>query len=170
VRVQYTPTVEDVFRLKQALAGRLRRHPAILSLAIGSVLLVCGGTAMAATGSASWSVLAFGGVALGAVTWVAVRKAGVTREQVEKDFAALAWMHHPYVAEIDDEGLSYEHGPYRARLRWTRLARCVETDHHLVLMEKPGAAAMAYGLAKRELDKADGTEVWKAVIARHIRH
>jgi hypothetical protein len=168
MRIEYTTTPDDVFHLKRFLHGRVRRHPAILSLAAGSILLTLGGTIMAATGSWAWSALAFGGVALGAATWAAVHKSAAARDRVERDYAALAWLRQPYRLELDDAGLSYAHGPFSARLSWSAFARLAETDHHLVLMEHSGPAAMAYGLPKRELDRHGGAAAWKEFIRRHL--
>ena len=168
MKVEYITTADDVFHLKRFLHARVRRHPGVLSLAAGSVLLVVGGTMMAATGPWYWSLIAFGGVALGAVTWSAVRKTCPTRQQVERDYASLAWLRDPYRVEIDDAGVSYAHGPYAARLQWSAFAGLAETDHHLILLEHPSAAAMAYGLSKRELEKAGGVAAWKDLIRRHV--
>ena len=168
MKVEYTATIDDVFHLKCALQRRVRRHPAMLCLAAGSVLMIAGGTLMAATGSWAWTAIPFGGVALGAATWAAVRRLTPTREQVEREYAARALLRQPYRAEVDDDGVIYAHGPYAARLSWSAFDRLVETDHHLILMEKPGPAALAYGLAKRELERSGGVAAWKALIRKHV--
>jgi hypothetical protein len=169
MKVEYTPTVDDVVRIREVLQSRLRRHPAILILTFSALAFAVGAAVMAAHGVAVWWPLAAFGLALAAIPVAAVRKRPVSRARVEQEFAARSWMRMTYRLEADDAGVTYEHGPYRARAAWPAFKELVETDEHLVLMEKRGPASLAYGLAKRELESAGGVYAWRAHLAAHIK-
>jgi len=169
MKVEYTPTVDDVVRLREALQSRLRRHPALLALTVAALAFSAGATVMATHGVATWWPLAGLGLALAAIPVAAARKKPVSRARVEHEFAARAWMRMTYRLEVDDAGVTYEHGPYRARSAWPAFRELVETDDHLVLMEKRGPASLAYGLAKRELAAAGGVNAWRTHLATHVQ-
>jgi uncharacterized protein (DUF58 family) len=169
MKVQYTPTIDDVVSLRRVLQSRLRRHPALFALGIGGSAFTVGAAIMAANGAPIWWPFAVLGLALAMVPLAVARKWKVSRARVEKEYAARAWMRMTYRVEVDDAGLTYEHGPYRARSAWPQFKELVETDDHLVLMEKRGPASLAYGLAKRELANAGGVEAWRAHLSTHVK-
>ena len=169
MKVEYTPTVDDVLALKRTLQASVRRHPALIFLAGGPVAVAVGAALMAVAGHPIWWSLTLFGLALSGLTLAASRRNGVTRAQVERDFAALAWLRTTYRVEADETGLRYEHGPYRATANWGAFRELRETDHHFVLMEKRAPGALAYGLAKRELERSGGVATWRAHLSAHIR-
>ena len=169
IKVEYTPTLDDVLALKRSIQSSVRRHPALLLLTCGPLGLAVGGAMMAAAGHPLWWSLVIFGLAVAGLTLAAWRKTGVTRAQVERDFAALAWLRTTYRIEADEAGLRYEHGPYRARAAWGAFRELLETDHHFVLMEKRAPGALAYGLAKRELEQSGGVAEWRAHLSTHLR-
>ena len=169
MKVQYTPTVDDVVGLRRVLQSRLRRHPALFALAIGGGAFTAGAVVMAANGAPIWWPISILGLALAMIPVAVVRQWKVSRVRVEQEYAARAWMRMTYRVEVDDAGVTYEHGPYRARTAWPAFKELVETDDHLVLMEKRGPASLAYGLAKRELAAAGGVNAWRTHLATHIK-
>ena len=168
MKVEYTPTIDDVFRLKRALHRHGRRHPLLYTMLAGGVTVAVGGAMMASIGSAAWWALAFAGAVFAAVAWAASMVNAPTLSQIEKEFAARAWMRDPFRVEIDAEGLRYEHGPYRSRAAWPAFTHLLETDHHLILTERRGPGALAYGLAKRELAKYGGVASWRDHLSAQI--
>jgi hypothetical protein len=168
VKVEYTPTVEDVFQLKAALARPLRRHPLLWVFIVGPLLVAAGGAVMAATGAWLWWSLTVLGVGVAGATFVALRKTAFTRQQVEREYAQRAWLHTPFRLELSEKGIVYGHGPFRSECAWQAFAGLLETDHHLILLEKNGPAALAYGMAKRELDRCGGTDAWRRFIKERL--
>lgn len=169
MRVEYTPTVEDVYRLKRALYRRARRQPLVAVMALGMTLVAVGGAIMATAGSPVWlSVTALGLTGL-AVLALAMKKLTVRREQVEKEYAGRSWVRRAFGVEVDENGLTYAHGPFHSRVGWAAFETVVETDHHLILLEKPGPGALAYGLSKRALDAGEGVPAWRDFLTRHLR-
>jgi hypothetical protein len=169
VKVEYIPTLDDVYHLKLALGRRLRRHPLLWVFVLGPVVIAAGAATMAVTGAWLWWGLALFAAGLCGLTWAALRKTGVTRRQVARDYAKRAWLRTPLRIELTDDGVVYEHGPYRSWTKWSAFARLRETDSHLILLEKNGPAALAYGLAKRELERTEGIAVWREFIAAQFR-
>jgi hypothetical protein len=169
VKIEYTPTIDDVYRLKLALGRPLRRHPLLWVFVLSPIVVAAGATLMAVTGAWLWWGLALFSLGLSGLTWAALRKVAITRRQVEQEYARRAWLQTPYRLELTDEGVSYEHGPFRARSAWSAFSRLQETDSHLVLMEKNGPAALAYGIAKREIDRGEGVSIWREFITAQLR-
>jgi hypothetical protein len=170
MKVVYQPTVEDVFRLKQALHRRAARHPLLWTVFVGGCLILVGGATMASIGSAGWWLLALPGAAFAATAYAATRINAPTLAKVERDYAARAWVREPFRVEVDSEGLRYEHGPYSARAAWSAFSNLVETDHHLILCQRRSPGALAYGLAKRELERTPGgTAAWEQFISNALR-
>jgi len=169
VRIEYTPTLDDVYQLKLALGQPLRRHPLLWVLVLGPVIVAVGATMMALTGAWLWWGLTLFATGLSGLTWAALRKTQVTRGQVEREYARRAWLQTPFRIELTDEGVLYEHGPYRSWSKWSAFAKLQESDSHLILLEKKGPAALAYGLAKRELEKHEGCAVWREFVAANLR-
>ena len=169
MKVEYTPTVDDVLALKRTLQASVRRHPALYSLAGGPVAVAIGAALMALAGHPLWWSLTLFGLALSGLTLAAWRKNGITRAQVEREFDTLAWLRTTYRVEADETGLRYEHGPYRARAAWETFREVLETDDHFVLMERRAPGALAYGLAKRELAKSGGVATWRDHLSAHVR-
>ena len=130
-------------------------------LVLGPVVVAAGATMMSVTGAWLWWGLTLFATGLSALTWAALRKTQVTRGQVERAYAQRAWLQTPFRIELTDEGVLHEHGPYRSRSKWSAFARLQETDSHLILLEKNGPAALAYGLAKRELERCGGVDAWR---------
>jgi hypothetical protein len=169
MKIEYTPTIDDVYHLKLALGRPLRRHPMLWVFVLGPVVIAAGATTMALTGAWLWWGLALFATGLSGMTWAALRKTRVTRGQVEREYGQRAWLQTPFRIELTDEGLLYEHGPYRSRSKWSAFARLQETDSHLILLEKNGPAALAYGLAKRELERREGVPIWSEFIRSQLR-
>jgi hypothetical protein len=169
VKVEYTPTLDDVYRLKLALAQPLRRRPLLWAFVLAPVVVAAGATLMAVAGAWLWWGLTLVSLGLSGLTWAALRRITVTRKQVEQEYARRAWLATAFRLEADDDGIVYEHGPFRARTAWSAFARLRETDSHLILMERPGPAALAYGLAKRELDRGEGVSVWREYLTAQLR-
>jgi hypothetical protein len=168
--VEYRPTLEDVFRLKQALHRRVTRHPLLWTVFAGGCLIFIGGAMMASIGSAGWWLLALPGAAFAATAYAATRVNAPTLAKVEQEYAARAWVREPFRVEADADGLRYEHGPYRARAAWPAFSRVIETDHHLILCQRRSPGALAYGLAKRELERTPGGVVgWRRFIDDAVR-
>jgi len=93
-----------------------------------------------------------------------------TRVKVEKEYAAHAWLRDPFRVEVDADGLRYEHGPYLARIAWPALSNLLETDHHLILCQRRSPGALAFGLAKRELDRTPGgVDAWRELMTTSLR-
>jgi hypothetical protein len=169
MKIEYTPTLDDVYQLKSALGQPLRRHPLLWVLVLGPMVVAAGATMMALTGAWLWWGLTLFATGLSGLTWAALRKTQVTPGQVEREYARRAWLQTPFRIELTDEGLLYEHGPYRSKSKWSAFARLQETDSHLILLEKNGPAALAYGLAKRELERGEGVAVWSEFIRSQLR-
>jgi hypothetical protein len=124
---------------------------------------------MAAAGSALWAGVILFGVMVAAAMWLAYAKIAPTPASVEKEFAGRAWLDSALRVEADDAGVLYEHGPFRARLGWQALAGVFETDHALLLTEKPAPGAMVYGLSKRELNRTPGgAAAWRHFLSERI--
>ena len=170
MRISYQPTLEDVLQLQEALHRRARRHPLLWMVLLGGVAIAAGGAMMASVASAAWWMLALAGAAFAATAWAAARLNAPTRAKVERDYAARAWLREPFTVEVDGDGVRYEHGPYRARAAWPAFTKLLETDHHLILLERRAPGALAYGLAKRELDKTPGgTAAWRQFLRSSLR-
>ena len=167
---EYQPTVEDVFRLKQALHRRVTRSPLLWTVFLGGCLIFAGGAMMAAIGSAAWWLLALLGAAFAATAYAATRINAPTRVKVEKEYAARAWLRDSFRVELGADGLRYEHGPYRARVAWPAFSKLLETDHHLILCQQRSPGALAFGLAKRELGRSPGgVAAWRELIRTSLR-
>lgn len=170
MKVEFVPYVDDIFRLRRSVQRR-HQHGPLVALFVGTPLVVAAGAVtMALTGPPLWWTAAAVAAALSCMTLVGVRNLSITREQVEKEFVARPWMREPFRLEADEAGITYEHGPYRARAAWEAFAGLRETDDHLVLEEKRGPAALMYGLPKRELDQAGGSAVWRTFLSTHIEN
>ena len=168
--IEYRPTLEDVFRLKQALHRRASANAMLRTVLAGGCAVFAGGAMMASIGSAAWWLLALAGAAFTATAWAATRIHMPTLARVERDYSARAWLRDPFRVEVGAEGLRYEHGPYRSRAAWPAFAKVIETDHHLILLERRAPGGLAYGLAKRELDKTPGgTAAWRDFLASALR-
>jgi hypothetical protein len=170
MKVVYQPTVEDVLLLKQALHRRVARHPLLWTVFVGGCLIFVGGAMMASIGSAGWWLLALPGVAFAATAYAATRLHAPSLAKVEREYAARAWVREPSCVEVDAEGLRYEHGPYSARAAWSAFSKLVETDHHLILCQRRSPGALAYGLAKRELEQTPGgVAAWKEFLTSSLK-
>jgi hypothetical protein len=168
--VEYQPTVEDVFRLKQALHRRATRNPLVWTVFLGGCLMFAGGGMMASIGSAAWWLLALPGASFAATAYAATRINAPTRGKVEQEYAARAWLRDSFRVEAGADGLRYEHGPYSARIAWPAFSRLLETDHHLILCQRRSPGALAFGLAKRELDRTPGgVKGWREFINTSLR-
>ena len=168
--VSYEPTVDDVLHLQRALHRRARRHPLLWTVLLGGVVMAAGGAMMASVASAAWWMLALAGAAFSATAWLATCLNPPTRARVERDYAARAWLRDAFTVEVDGDGLRYAHGPYRARAGWPAFTKLIETDHHLILLERRAPGALAYGLAKRELDRTPGgTAAWRTFLKTRLR-
>ena len=95
MKVEYTPTIDDVYHLKLALGQPLRRHPLLWVLVLGPVVVAAGATTMAVTGAWLWWGLTLFSLGLSGLTWAGLRKARVTRKQVEREYARRAWLRTP---------------------------------------------------------------------------
>jgi hypothetical protein len=167
--VEYVPTPEDRLELRRFLHRRLLRHPLVMMFVAGVLCLTAGGAMMASAGSALWSGVMLFGVMLSAAMWIAYAKIAPTPASVEKEFSSRAWLDSPFRIEADDAGVVYEHGPFRARLSWQAFGRLVETEHALMLTERPSPGAMVYGLSKRELNRTPGgAGAWRDFITARI--
>jgi hypothetical protein len=169
MKVEYVPTIDDVYALKLALGRPLRRHPLLWVFVLAPVVIAAGATLMAVTGAWLWWGLTLFCLSLSGLTSAALRRTATTRRQVEREYAQRAWLQTPYRVELTEDGLSYEHGPFRSRTAWSNFTGLTETDTHLILLEKNGPAALAYGLAKRELEKSGGAAAWRERINTQIR-
>ena len=169
MKVEYVPTLDDVYRLKLALGRPLRRHPLLWVFVLGPAIVAAGAALMAVSGAWLWWGLTLFCLGLTGLTWAALRKTATTRQQVEREYGQRAWLQTPFHLELTEQGVSYRHGPFQSRSAWAAFARLQETDSHLILMEKGGPAALAYGLAKRELEKAGGVVAWREFIAAQLR-
>jgi uncharacterized protein (DUF58 family) len=169
VKIEYTPTLDDVYDLKLALGRRLGRQPLLWVFVLAPLVIAAGATLMAVTGAWLWWGLALFATGLSGLTWAALRKIRVTRPQVEREYARRAWLRTPFRLEVTAEGVLYEHGPFRSRSAWGAFKGIAETESHLILLEKNGPAALAYGLAKRELERTETTRVWREYITAHMR-
>jgi hypothetical protein len=168
--IEYNPTAEDAYHLKLALHRAAFRHPLLRTMLAGGAAMAVGGAMMASIGSPAWWTLALAGTVLGLTAWLATRITAPTQAKVEREFRGVAWLREPFRVEVDDAALRYEHGPYRSRAGWQACAALLETDHHLIVTEKRGPGALAYGLAKRELDRTPGgTAAWREFLAQQIR-
>ena len=168
--IRYQPTADDVLHLRQALHRRARRHPLLWMVLLGGVSLAAGGGMMASIASPAWWILALAGVAFAGTAWLAARAGAPARAKVERDYAARAWLRDSFTVEVDGDGLRYVHGPYRSRAAWPAFAKLIETDHHLILLERRAPGALAYGLAKRELDQTPGgTAAWRRFLTSRLR-
>lgn len=168
--IEYPPTLDDVFRVKQALHRRAARHPLRWTILLGGVAIAAGGVMMASVASAFWWLPAFAGVAFAATAWLAARINAPTFAKVEQEYAARAWLREPFRVEVDSEGLRHEHGPYRSKAAWAAFTGLLETDYHLILLERPAPGALAYGLSKRALDQSPGgTAAWREFLTSNLR-
>ena len=168
--LNYHPTLEDVFRLKQALYRRAARHPLRWTILCGGGAIALGGSMMASTASPVWWLVAAGGAAFAAAAWAAARINRPVFANVEQEYAARAWLREPFRVEVSADGLRYEHGPFRSKADWSAFAGMAETADHLVLLERPAPGALAYGLSKRELDKTPGgAAAWREFLTAHLR-
>ena len=163
--IEYVPTLDDVFRLKQALHRRAVANPLRWSILLGGAGIALGGAMMAVTASHVWWALALGGTAFAAAAWAAGRMNRPTFARVSDEYAARAWLRDPFRVEVDVGGLRYEHGPYRSQVNWSNFTGLLETEHHLILLERRAPGALAYGLAKRELENAPGgAAAWRSFL------
>jgi uncharacterized protein (DUF58 family) len=169
VKIEYTPTLDDVYRVKLALGQPLRRHPLLWVFVLAPVVIAAGATLMAVTGAWLWWGLTLFSLGLSGLTWAALRKIKVTRQQVEREYAGRAWLRTPFRLELTEAGVEYEHGPYRSRSAWSAFKGIAETDSHLILLEKNGPAALAYGISKAEIGRGDGVSVWREFITAQLR-
>ena len=169
MKVEYVPTIDDVYRLKVALGRPLRRQPLLWVFVLGPAVVAAGAALMAVTGAWLWWGLALLGAGLSGLTWAALWNVPTTLEQVRREYAQRAWLRTPYRLELSDQGVSYQHGPYRSRAGWSAFAGVAETDSHFILLEKGGPTALAYGVAKRELEKAEGVAAWRDFISSRVR-
>lgn len=168
--LEYQPTIDDVLRLKRALHSRARRHPLFWMIFIGGCTLAIGGAMMASVASPAWWLLTFAGGAFAAAAWVATLFNAPTPVRVEEEYATSAWLREPFRVEIDADGLHYQHGPYRSRAAWSAFTKLIETDHHLILLERRAPGALAYGLPKRELDQPPGgAATWREFLTSKLR-
>ena len=168
--LDYRPTPDDVFRLKQALFRRAAGHPLRWTILAGGVAVALGGSMMACTASAVWWLLAAAGAAFAAAAWAAARINRPALAKVEREYAARAWLRDPFRLEARPDGIRYEHGPFRSEAAWSCFAGLLETDHHLILVERPAPGALAYGLSRRELDKTPGgAAAWREFLAAQLR-
>ena len=168
--VEYNPTPDDVYHLKLALHRAAFRHPLLRTMLAGGAAMAVGGAMMASVGSSAWWTLSLAGTAFGLTAWLATRITAPTPAKVERDYRGVAWMRESFRVEVDEAALRYEHGPYRSRADWPAFATLLETDHHLIVTEKRGPGALAYGLAKRELDRTPGgTAAWRDFLAHQVR-
>ena len=168
--IEYVPALDDVFRLKQALHRRAAAHPLRWTILFGGAAVAAGGAMMAFTASPVWWALTFAGVAFASAAWAAARVNRPTLARVHDEYAARAWVREPFRVEVDSDGLRYEHGPYRSTVAWSAFTSVVETDHHLILLERRAPGALAYGLSKRELDRAPGgMAAWRDFLTSTLR-
>jgi hypothetical protein len=169
MKIEYRPTLDDVFRLKLALHRRAAGHPLRWTILAGGVSIAAGGAMMASIASPVWWALTFAGALFASAAWAAGRINHPTPARVEQEFAARAWLREPFRIQVDDEGIHYEHGPFRSRAAWTVFTGLLETDHHLILLERPAPGALAYGLSKRELDRTPGgAAAWRTRFAARL--
>ena len=168
--IEYLPTLEDVFRLKQALYRRAAGHPLLWTILLGGACIALGGALMALTASAVWWLLCFAAAAFAATAWLATRINAPTLADVEQEYAARAWLREPFRVEVTPDGLRYEHGPFRSTAAWPIFTGLLETEHHLILTERRAPGALAYGLSKRELDQTPGgTTAWREFLNENLR-
>lgn len=168
MKIEYTPTAEDVYQLKRAIYRRARRQPAVIVMVAGIVMVSAGGLTMGIAGSPIWLLFALAGLAAAGAVALGMRKLTVSRARVEREYARRSWVRGPYSVELTDAGVTYAHGPFRARTAWPAFKSLVETDHHLVLLEHPGPAALVYGLSKRELERSARVAAWREFLRSHV--
>jgi hypothetical protein len=167
MKLEYLPTADDVFSLRRALHARRFRHPLMVMVFAGAACTATGGAMMAATGSLVWITLPLAAFVGAGALWASCRRLDPARPPDERE--SSPWLRSPYRVEVDADGLRYDRGPFHAVVRWAAFDRLVETPDQLVLLERRGPGAMAYGLAKRELDRAGGTASWRDFIAGQLR-
>jgi hypothetical protein len=169
MKLEYVPTADDVFALHVALHARHSRHPLVRMCVAGALCVAAGGAMMAVIGSPMWSVLPLAALVGVGTLWATFRKVAPVRARVEHDIALSAWGRIPYRLDVDADGVRYERGPFRSRAAWSAFERLLETDDLLILLERRGPGALAYGLAKRELDRAGGSAAWRGFIAGQLK-
>lgn len=170
LKVEYSPTPADGLEVRRCMHRRALRYPPLVIVFGGCAALVSGGLTMASIGSGVWLALVFFGLLLPALLLLAWRQAAPTLAKVEQDFAIRPWLSAPYRIEADAEGLRYEHGPFTSRVAWSAFAQAIESPEALVLLERPAAGALVYGLSKRELERTPGgVSAWREHLSRGIR-
>lgn len=170
MKVEYVPTAEDHLELRRLMHARLMRHPALLMVLTGCVLLTLGGALMAGVGSSLWAGLSIAGFMFAGTLWYSFNRLAPTPAKVEEEFGARAWLNSAFRIEADATGVTYDHGPFHARLAWRAFASVAETKNALMLLETPSPGALVYGLAKRELEKTSGgAAAWRQFLRHSIR-
>jgi hypothetical protein len=167
MKLEYVPTADDLLSLRRALHARRFRHPLMVMVFGGTFCIAAGGTMMAATGSLVWVALPLAALAGAGALWLSVRRLAPARPPVGQE--SNAWLRSRYCVEVDADGLRYERGPFRAHAAWSAFDRLVETPDQLILLERRGPGAMAYGLVQRELDRAGGGGAWRDCLAGPLR-
>jgi hypothetical protein len=168
--VEYAPTPADALEVRRFMHGRALRHPPLVMVLAGCAAIAAGGAMMGAIGSNIWLALAFFGLALPAMLLLAWVKIAPTAAKLEQEFERRPWLGAPYRIRADEEGVRYEHGPFRATLKWAAFSSVVESEHALVLLEHPSPGALVYGLSKRELERTPGgATAWRELLVRRIR-
>jgi hypothetical protein len=168
--VDYVPTHEDILHGRRFLFRRTALfHPTVLMFNAGSLLFVAGAVMMGTIGSSLWLTAACFGflfiIMLASGFW----KLAPTRKKVEEEIAARAWLRTPAHVQLTDDAMVYDHGPLHARLTWPAVARVVETNHALLVMEKAAPGAFFYCLPKRELDKTPaGSRGWRDYLTSRL--
>lgn len=153
--VEYVPTAEDAAALRRAVVARQWRHPLIVMVFAGAGCIGVGGGMMAAAGSPVWVALPLAALIGATGLWLGFRKLA------RQNPPALPFNDTPYRIAIAADGLTYTRGPFRARAAWAVFDRLIETPEYLILMERRAPGALAYGLAKRELERAGGVGAWR---------
>lgn len=168
MKVEYVPTLADALDVRRALFARQVRHPLVLVVFAGAACIAVGGTMMAATGSAVWTALPLAALVGATSLWAGFRRLA-PRKASSDDAAPQSFDQLVYCIDVSDEGVRYDRGPFRACAAWSAIDRLVETDDHLILLERRGPGAMAYGLSKRELDRVGGTASWREMIRVQLK-
>ena len=167
--VEYVPTPADALQVRRYFHRHALRYPPLAMMLFGCVALAVGAALMGVIGSAVWLALSVFGLLLLGMMLLAWRMAAPTPEKVEREYAARQWLRTPFRVAAELDGVDYEHGPFSARLTWAAFAKVAETGDALMLLEKPSAGALVYGLAKRELDRAGGATSWRHFIDERLR-
>ena len=161
--VEYVPTAEDAAALRRAVVARQWRHPLIVMVFAGAGCIGVGGGMMAAAGSPVWVALPLAALIGAAGLWLGFRKLA------RQNPPTLAFNDSPYRIALATDGLTYTRGPFLARPAWAAFDRLIETPSQLILLERRAPGAMAYGLAKRELERAGGVGAWRDEIKLRLR-